>query len=137
MRVIVRFNLAEFAEGASIHGIQNLYGKLFLFVSSRAITTSANLTKAALTQNQEFDVVADEETVVEASRDYFDGCWSFGSSDLSHDMLDSWEKTGTRHRAAEGRLNHARELGERLQAAFDEHDKVTRNTLDQLDWPTL
>jgi hypothetical protein len=28
-------------------------------------------------------------------------------------------------------------LGERLQAAFDEHGMVPQDTLDQLDWPVL
>ena len=40
--------------GASIRGIQNLHAKLYLFGTSRAIITSANLTEAALTRNQEF-----------------------------------------------------------------------------------
>ena len=68
VQVITRFNLADFADGvsdvealrmlldagASIRGIQNLHAKLYLFGTSRAIITSANLTEAALTRNQEF-----------------------------------------------------------------------------------
>ena len=66
VQVITRFNLADFADGvsdvealrmlldagASIRGIRNLHAKLYLFGTSRAIITSANLTEAALTRNQ-------------------------------------------------------------------------------------
>ena len=126
VQVITRFNLADIADGASdvkalrmlldagasIRGVRNLHAKLYLFGTSRAIITSANLTEAALTRNQEFGVVADDAAVIAACRDYFDGLWQCGSSDLSHDMLDSWEKIVTRHRAAGGRPNRARGLGD-------------------------
>ena len=126
VQVITRFNLADFADGvsdiealrmlldagASIRGIRNLHAKLYLFGASRAIITSANLTAAALTRNQEFGVVADDAAVIAACRDYFDGLWRRGSSDLSQDMLDSWEETVTCHRATGGRPNRARGLGD-------------------------
>ena len=126
VQVITRFNLADFAEGvsdtaalrllldagASIRGIRNLHAKLYVFGTSRAIITSANLTKAALTRNQEFGVVADDATVIAACRDYFDGLWRRASFDLSRNMLDSWEETITRHCAAGGRPNRARGLGD-------------------------
>ena len=121
VQVITRFNLADFAEGvsdiealrllleagASIRGIRNLHAKLYVFGTSRAIITSANLTKAALTRNQEFGVVADDATVIAACRDYFDGLWRRASADLSRDMLDSWEETVIRYCAASGRPNRA------------------------------
>ena len=124
LQVITRFNLANFAEGVSdiealrllleagagIRGIRNLHAKLYVFGTSRAIITSANLTRAALTRNQEFGMVADDETVIGACRDYFDGLWRRASGDLSRDMLDSWEETVTRYCAAGGRPNRAREL---------------------------
>ena len=124
VQVITRFNLADFAEGvsdtaalrllldagASIRGIRNLHAKLYVVGTSRAIITSANLTEAALTRNQEFGVVADDAAVIAACRDYFDGLWGRASSDLSRDMLDSWEETVTRHRASGGRTNRARGL---------------------------
>ena len=126
VRVITRFNLADFSAGvsdvkalrvlldtgASVRGIRNLHAKLYLFGTSRAIITSANLTEAALTRNQEFGVVADDTAVIEACRDYFDGLWRRGSSDLSRDMLDSWEKTVTGHRAAGGRPDRVKGLGD-------------------------
>ena len=124
VRVITRFNLAEFAEGASdvealrklldagasIRGIRNLHAKLYLFGSSRAIITSANLTQAALTRNQEFGVVAEDAAVITACREYFDGLWRRSGSDLPRDMLDGWAETVTRHHAAGGRPNHAIDL---------------------------
>ena len=122
IQVITRFNLADFAEGVSdiealrllleagagIRGIRNLHAKLYVFGTSRAIITSANLTKAALTRNQEFGMVADDAAVIGACRDYFDGLWRHAGADLSHDMLDSWEETVTGHRAAGGRPNRAK-----------------------------
>ena len=74
VQVITRFNLDDFAEGVSdiealrllldagagIRGIRNLHAKLYLFGTSRAIITSANLTEAALTRNQEFGMIADD-----------------------------------------------------------------------------
>ena len=66
IQVITRFNLVDFAEGVSdiaalrmlldagaqVRGVRKLHSKLYLF-ASRAIVTSANLTKAALDSNHE------------------------------------------------------------------------------------
>lgn len=117
IQVITRFNLNDFAEGvsdiealrmlldagASVRGIQNLHAKLYIFGASRAIITSANLTKAALTRNQEFGVVADDATVIAACRNYFDALWECGSAaNLSRDMLDSWEEEVARFHRLDG-----------------------------------
>ena len=126
VQVITRFNLADFAEGVSdiealrlllevgadIRGIRNLHAKLYVFGTSRAIITSANLTKAALTRNQEFGMVADDPAVIAACRNYFDGLWTRARMDLSRDMLDTWEETVTRYCAAGGRPNRASGLGD-------------------------
>ena len=127
VQVITRFSLADFADGvsdvealrmlldagASIRGIQNLHAKLYLFGTSRAVITSANLTDTALTRNQEFGLVADDEAVIAACRNYFDELWRCGSSaDLSRDMLDCWAETVTRHHLAGGRPKRTRELGD-------------------------
>lgn len=127
VQVITRFNLSDFANGvsdiealrmllkagASVRGIRNLHVKLYLFGESRAIITSANLTKAALTRNQEFGLVADDEAVIGACRKYFDELWQDGSSaELSHDMLDCWAEKVTRYRLASGGGQRARELGD-------------------------
>ncbi len=126
VKVITRFNLADFSQGvsdvealrklldagASIRGIRNLHAKLYLFGTSRAIITSANLTEAALTRNQEFGVVAYDAAVIAACRDYFDELWRLGCPNLSSNTLDGWTETITRHRAAGGRYNHVRDLGD-------------------------
>lgn len=125
IQVITRFNLVDFAEGvsdiealrmlldadASVRGIQNLHAKLYLFGTSRVIITSANLTEAALTRNQEFGVVAEDEAVIADCQSYFDGLWRHGK-DLSRELLDSWAATVTQHRAAVGRPNRAKGLGD-------------------------
>lgn len=128
IQVITRFNLNDFAEGvsdiealrmlldagASVRGIQNLHAKLYIFGASRAIITSANLTRAALTRNQEFGVVADDAAVIAACRNYFDGLWECGSAaSLSRDMLDSWAEEVTRfHRLGGERSRLLRGLGD-------------------------
>ena len=45
-------------------GIRNLHAKLYLFGSSRAIVTSANLTVSGLRQNSEFGVITDDPAAV-------------------------------------------------------------------------
>ena len=127
IQVITRFNLADFANGVSdvealrmlfdsgvsIRGIRNLHAKLYLFGKSRAIITSANLTKAALTRNQEFGVVAYDRAVIAACRNYFDKLWQRGSSaELSHDRLDCWAEKVARYCLASGRSRRERELGD-------------------------
>ena len=124
VKVITRFNLADFSQGvsdveslrrlldadASIRGIRNLHAKLYLFGSSRAVITSANLTEAALTRNQELGVVVHDAAVISDCRDYFERLWQLGSSNLSRDTLDGWFEIITRHRAAGGRPNGEKEL---------------------------
>ena len=125
VQVVTRFNLDDFAngvsdvealrmlldDGASVRGVQNLHAKLYLFGTSRVIITSANLTEAALTRNQEFGVVAEDEAVIADCQSYFDGLWRRGK-DLSRDLLNSWAATVTQHRAAVGRPNRAKGLGD-------------------------
>lgn len=113
VRVITRFNLRDFAAGvsdiaalrrlldcgAAVRGIIGLHAKMYLFGSKRTIVTSANLTKAALDQNQEFGVVSDQPEIVAACRRYFDDLWRRGGSDLTMTQLDEWDETVTRCQA--------------------------------------
>src|SRR5262249_7555418 len=85
IRVITRFNLRDFYEGvsdtaairllleagASIRGVRHLHAKVYLFDANRVVVTSANLTEAALTRNQEFGFVADEAAIIVTCADYF------------------------------------------------------------------
>jgi len=126
VRVITRFNLADFAEGVSdvaalkmlldagarIRGIRKLHAKLYLFGASRAVITSANLTKSALDSNHEFGLVAEDATVIATCRAYFDDLWRRGKTDLVADQVDTWAETVTRHRALGGRPGNRAGLGD-------------------------
>ena len=66
IQVITRYNLSDFADGvsyiealhllldagAAVRGIRGLHAKLYMFGSTRAIVTSANLTEAGLESGQ-------------------------------------------------------------------------------------
>lgn len=113
IRVITRFNLADFAAGVSdihalrvlldagaqVRGIRHLHAKLYLFGKSRAVVTSANLTLAALDRNEEFGAVLDSADDIASCADYFERLWSHAGSNLSLDQLDVWESTVARHLA--------------------------------------
>jgi len=112
VRVITRFNLADFAAGVSdihalrallhagaqVRGIRHLHAKLYLFGKSRAVVTSANLTTAALDRNEEFGAVLDGADDIASCSAYFERLWSRGPN-LSREQLDDWETTVTRHLA--------------------------------------
>ncbi len=124
--VITRFNLADFAEGVSdvaalrklldcgarVRGIRNLHAKLYLFGESRAIITSANLTKAALDRNHEFGLVAEDPTIVATCLEYFQNLWQRGGEDLSEIQVDDWDKVVSRYRATGGRPSERAGLGD-------------------------
>lgn len=113
VEVITRFNLADFAQGVSdiaalrrvlkaggrVRGIRNLHAKLYLFGTSRAIVTSANLTGAALDRNAEFGAVLQDAAGIASCGAYFDRLWAQAGSDLTHGQLDDWDAIVTRHRA--------------------------------------
>jgi hypothetical protein len=122
VRVITRFNLADFADGVSdiaalrsllaagaqVRGIRNLHTKVHIFGARRAIVTSANLTEAALTRNHEFGLVSDDPEIVSASSIYFEKLWAGGGADLTIRQLDVWEQTVVNH-LARGAPRHSME----------------------------
>jgi hypothetical protein len=126
IQVITRFNLAEFAEGvndipalrkllragARVRGVKNLHAKLYLFGSSRAIITSANLTDAALSRNHEFGMVSDDAAIIATCRAYFDDLWKRGGPDLTAPQVENWDESVTRFRAEGGRPNRPHGLGD-------------------------
>lgn len=113
LQVITRFNLDDFAAGASdisalklilengaqIRGIRNLHAKLYLFGLKRAIVTSANLTRAALSHNHELGFVSDDPVIVGECKEYFDSLWRRGGEDLRSKRLEEWEKKIAEHLA--------------------------------------
>lgn len=126
VRVITRFNLADFAEGVSdlaalrklvsigakVRGVRNLHAKLYLFGENRAIVTSANLSGAALDRNHEFGLVSEDAVIIKTCRTYFEGLWARGGGDLTSNLIEDWEQTVTRYRALGGKPGRPRELGD-------------------------
>lgn len=105
IHVITRFNLSDFYNGVSdtgalrlllkhgahVRGIRNLHAKVYLFGGRRAVVTSANLTEAALSRNEEFGFVAEEAGIIACCRKYFDEFWQRGGPDLTKARLERWE----------------------------------------------
>ena len=125
-RVITRFNLQDFAQGvsdtaalrrlveagAAVRGIRNLHAKLYVFGSSRAIITSANLTEAGMNRNLEFGVVSEETGVVMASRDYFERLWERAGPDLTACTMGAWNAEITGRLIRGGRFAGPDELAD-------------------------
>jgi hypothetical protein len=109
IEVITRFDLAAFVVGVSdtsalrllidagarIRGVRRLHAKVYIFGSSHAIITSANLTEAGLHSNHEFGLVANDHDVVVASVRYFRGLWRRAGTDLTLDQIDHWDRLVT------------------------------------------
>ena len=53
-------------------GHPKLHAKLYLFGASRAVITSASLTKSALDRNHGFGLVAEDAPIIATCRAYFD-----------------------------------------------------------------
>lgn len=123
LQVITRFNLADFADrvsdvdalrqlikvGAQVRGIKNLHAKLFVFGSTRAIITSANLTEAGLNRNLEFGVISEDAAAVDVCLDYFAKLWD-KARNVGLQEIDGWDDTITRYRLRGGRFNDTAEL---------------------------
>lgn len=126
IQVITRFNLVDFSEGVSdisalrllldsgaqIRGVRNLHAKLYLYGSSRAIVTSANLTQAALLRNHEFGFVSEDAGILSQCRKYFDGLWGCAGQDLMEGRLTEWESKVSKNLVAGGRQKSAIGLGD-------------------------
>lgn len=105
LRLITRFKLADFADGVSdipalravlqsggrVRGVRDLHAKVFLFGTTRAAVTSANLTAKGLGGNHEFGCVSEEVAFVAACSAYFDALWDDASPDVTSQQLDEWE----------------------------------------------
>ena len=116
LKVITRFDLNEFAQGVSdiaalrmsikanarVRGVRNLHAKLYIFGTSRAIITSANLTEAALRRNHEFGTVVTGEVQVKKCRAYFDNLWKRAGDDLTLKQVECWDDKVTRYQLQGG-----------------------------------
>lgn len=111
LRLITRLKLADFADGVSdigalratlqaggqVRGVRDLHAKVFLFGTTRAAVTSANLTAKGLTGNHEFGCVSEELAFVNACSAYFDALWDAASIDVTSQQLDDWEGLVSEH----------------------------------------
>ena len=125
MRVITRFNLDEFAlgvsdvgtlgtllrRGAEVRGIRHLRAKMYLFGSTCAFVTSANLTDAGLNRNPELGIVTDDAAAIAACIDYFDALWKRGRV-LEPKQAGDWTAAVTAHQATGGRPRASASLGD-------------------------
>ena len=116
LKVITRFDLKDFAQGVSdivalrmlldvnarVRGIRNLHAKLYIFGTSRAIITSANLTEAALRRNHELGTVVTSTNQVKECRTYFDNLWKSAGDDLESEQLKRWADRVAKHQLQGG-----------------------------------
>ncbi|MBE0581265.1 phospholipase D family protein [Devosia sp.] len=79
--------------GATVRGIRGLHSKMYVFGTSSAIVTSANLTEAAMFRNKEFGFCASDSNIVSHCLDYFADLWGRTSVDLDAARLAQWAKT--------------------------------------------
>ena len=126
IKIITRFNLMDFYNGVSdiealkmlldhgaeIRGIRSLHSKVYLFGTSRAIVTSANLTEAALSRNQEFGFVADDPEIISCCSDYISDLWSKAGPNLTMDRLEEWEQRVAVCLARGGKTRRMKGLGD-------------------------
>ena len=136
IRVITRFNLDDFLRkasdidaleyllsvGAQVKGIKHLHSKVYIFNSTKAIITSANLTHSALYRNTECGVESDDIEFVQTANVYFDTLWAQAGPTLHRRTLSKWKSqinnsvtAGQRSRSSLG--DHGTDLG------FDEDGK--------------
>lgn len=150
IEVITRFNLGDFARGVSdvaalrsfltsgarIRGVRGLHAKVFIFgaePSQCAAVTSANLTTAAFSRNQEFGCVSDDSDFVIACRRYFDELWSRTTTDLSNDALAAWDDRVTAALARGGRPTDELalpDLGEEVGDSTQSHTSGSSAAMD-------
>ncbi len=121
LQVITRFNLADFAAGVSdlaalrqlteagaeVRGIKNLHAKLYIFGSTKAIVTSANLTHFGLHRNFELGIVSDDCGFVKDCRCYFERLWNKANAEL---QIKEWIEKIDRYGRCGGRPNDAKDL---------------------------
>lgn len=131
LRVITRFNLADFAGGVSdlgalrlilehggeVRGVRNLHAKVYVLGSTRAIVTSANLTDAGLMRNHEFGFIADDRSIINRCSSYFEDLWIRAGGNLTLGCLHGWEEQIARHLATGVKPDFASGLGDEGTAA--------------------
>lgn len=103
--LITRFRLADFCDGVSdlaalrrviasggrVRGVKGLHAKVYIFGTTRAAVTSANLTSRGVGSNHEFGCVSEEPGFVAACSAYFGDLWRMAGDDLDEVRLNEWK----------------------------------------------
>ena len=111
LRVVTRANLADFADGVSeigalravldaggkVRAVRGLHAKVFVFGTTRAAVTSANVTTRGLAGNHEFGCISEEPAFVDASAAYFETMWAAAGPDITRLQLNRWDALVAEH----------------------------------------
>lgn len=103
-RIVTRFDLNAFnagvsdldalelllQSGAKIRGIVGVHSKMYVFGSTRAIVTSANLTESAMFKNKEFGFTTDDPDISLQCHNYFKSLWDWTKRDLTASAIEEW-----------------------------------------------
>jgi len=141
VKVITRFNLNDLLLrvsdvkaleyllkiGAQVKGVRNLHSKVYILGTSKAIVTSANLTRAGLYRNTECGVESEDSDFVKAADAYFNSLWYKAGSILSTSMIAEWKRliSEAKRSGAGFKKGSLGDFGTDL--GFDKDDKVTHN----------
>jgi hypothetical protein len=105
-RIVTRFDLNAFnagvsdldalelllQSGAKIRGIVGVHSKMYVFGSTRAIVTSANLTESAMFKNKEFGFTTDDPDISLQCDNYFKSLWGWTKRDLTASAIEEWRR---------------------------------------------
>jgi hypothetical protein len=141
VKVITRFNLNELLLrvsdvkaleyllkiGAQIKGVRNLHSKVYILGTSKAIVTSANLTRAGLYRNTECGVESEDSDFVKAADAYFNSLWYKAGPILSTSVLAEWKRLISKAKRSGAGFEKG-SLGDfGIDLGFDKDDKMTQN----------
>jgi len=141
VKVITRFNLNELLLrvsdvkaleyllqiGAEVKGVRNLHSKVYILGTSKAIVTSANLTRAGLYRNTECGVESQDSDFVKAAEAYFGSLWSKTGSILSTSKLVEWKRLISKAKRSDAGFNKG-SLGDfGADLGFDEDYKAIQD----------
>ena len=152
-RMVTRFELRDVAAGVSdlaamrlvldrggrVRGIRALHSKVYVFGTSHAVVTSANLTARGLNGNEEFGCVSDDETFITSCAAYADQLWSAAKTDLTYDRLDDWEQRVVAARLAGATVTAIDELpdfGAAMPGQELDEPQAAHGDPAPIDWPT-
>jgi hypothetical protein len=148
--LVTRFRLADFCEGVSdigavrrvlaagghVRGVRGLHAKVYIFGSTRAAVTSANLTSRGMFGNHEFGCVSEDPAFVQVCTTYFSDLWDAAGRDVTISQLDEWEAQVDEVLDTGARPDRQRSLpdhGASVPGELADPDSTARETRD--GWP--